>query len=60
LARRFIAAETQSAVESKALVTTNAGSGGLRKANAAVPQTLTPWERYAQVVLLMNELMFVR
>ncbi len=60
LARRFIAAETQSAVESKALVTTNAGSGGLRKANAAVPQTLSPWERYAQVVLLMNELMFVR
>lgn len=60
MANRFLAAESQSLVESKAVITANAGSSGIKKANAAVPQSLSPWERYTQVVLLMNELMFVR
>ncbi len=60
LSKRFLAAEPQSLAETNALIATNASAGGLKKANAAAPQSLSPWERYAQVVLLMNELMFIR
>ncbi|MEI6870725.1 MAG: DUF1553 domain-containing protein, partial [Verrucomicrobiota bacterium] len=60
LSKRFLAAEPRSLSETNALIATNSSAGGLKKANAAAPQSLSPWERYAQVVLLMNELMFIR
>jgi hypothetical protein len=59
LAQRFIEAESQTATENKPVLNGNVGSVGLRKAQPE-PKSLTPWERYAQVVLLTNEVMFVR
>ncbi|NBV86210.1 MAG: DUF1553 domain-containing protein, partial [Verrucomicrobia bacterium] len=58
--KRFLAAEPRSLVETNALLAANSSAGGLKKANAAAPQHLSSWERYAQVVLLTNELMFIR
>jgi hypothetical protein len=63
-ARAFLNADPKSAVETNGLIPkeVGAGSGGLKKAaaNAAANKPLNPWERYAQVVFLTNELMFIK
>jgi len=63
-ARSFLNADPKTQLETNSLLPKEVGAnpGGLKKAVQA-PQTnkpLSPWERYAQVVFLTNELMYVR
>jgi hypothetical protein len=63
-ARRFINSDPSAAVETNALVSPIAGSPetdaakAVRKSSQA-NKSLDVWERYTQVLLLTNELMFV-
>ena len=67
-ARDFLDSDPKSLVETNALISPAATPGspqerGLKKAAAAqptAPRLLNNWERYAQVLLLTNELMYLR
>jgi hypothetical protein len=63
-ARAFLNAEPQTQLETNGLLAqeVGAGAGGLKKAapTPAASKMLSPWERYAQVVFLTNELMFIK
>jgi cytochrome c553 len=61
-ARAFLNAAPEALVETNALVDAVEAGEGKRKAGVAVAQgrPLTPFERYAQVVLLTNEFMYIR
>ena len=67
-ARAFLDSDPKSVIETNALIAPAATPGspqerGLKKATLAQPSTPRPlnhWERYAQVVLLTNELMYLR
>jgi Protein of unknown function (DUF1553)/Protein of unknown function (DUF1549)/Planctomycete cytochrome C len=63
-ARAFFNADPKTQLETNAILPQVVGSntGGIKKA-AQTPQAnkpLTPWERYAQVLFLTNELMFIK
>ncbi len=63
-ARSFLNADPKTQLETNSLLPKEVGAnpGGLKKAVQA-PQTnkpLSPWERYAQVVFLTNELMYIK
>ena len=61
-ARAFLNAAPEALVETNALV--DAAEVGTARRKAVTPMTsarpLTPFERYAQVVLLTNEFMYIR
>jgi cytochrome c553 len=60
-ARGFFAGIPESVVETNGLISPQAGSSGLKKEKAqAENRPLNPWERYAQVLMLTNELMYLR
>jgi hypothetical protein len=67
-ARDFLDSDPKSLIETNALISPAATPGspqerGLKKAVAAqtaAPRLLNNWERYAQVLLLTNELMYLR
>ena len=61
-ARAFLNAAPEALVETNALVDAVEAGAAKRKAGAAVAPSrpLTPFERYAQVVLLTNEFMYIR
>jgi phosphoglycerate dehydrogenase-like enzyme len=61
-ARAFLNAAPEALVETNALVDAVEAGTAKRKAGAAVAPSrpLTPFERYAQVVLLTNEFMYIR
>ena len=67
-AREFLDSDPKSLIETNALIAPAAAPGspqerGLKRAattQAATPRLLNNWERYAQVLLLTNELMYLR
>jgi hypothetical protein len=62
-ARAFLNADPKTQVETNGLLPQGVGSaaGGLKKsAPEPANKPLTPWERYAQVVFLTNELMYIK
>ena len=63
-ARHFFDGIPESVLETNALISPQAGSGGLKKEKVSAAQSenraLNPWERYAQILVLTNELMYIR
>jgi len=60
-ARRFFDGIPESVLETNALISPQAGSGTLKKEKAQPDnRPLNPWERYAQILVLTNELMYIR
>jgi hypothetical protein len=63
-ARAFLNADPKTRIETNRLLPQEVGAspGGLKKAAPApsANQPLSPWERFAQVVFLTNELMYIK